>query len=79
MREVKRDVSFLLARKLFPDVMPSKFTLDYACIRISNITHARDRYIIIHSSKRKILEKLLTKLLFCTKIRLTIYLSVDQF
>lgn len=53
MREVKRDVSFLLARKLFPDVMPSKFTLDYACIRFSNITHAREEIdTIINSSKR---------------------------
>jgi len=29
-------LTFLLARKLFPDVMPSKYTLDYAHIRISN-------------------------------------------
>lgn len=78
MREVKRGVSFLLARKLFPDVMPSKFTLDYACIRFSNITYAREEIdIIINSSKRKILEKLLTKLLFCTKVGLIICLSIN--
>lgn len=60
-------LAFLLARKLFPDVMPSKYTLDYAHIRVSNIVCSRRKII---NSSRKILKKLLYEAVLCTKVRL---------
>lgn len=58
--------AFLLARKLFPDVMPSKYTLDYAhyAFRISYMQETRK---IINSS-REILKE-------TTKILISLYKS----